>query len=448
MSADATDRGPMNQPPPSNRQPSDYGGGDADRAPGGEGGGRRRRRRKRRGGGGYDRPPQQGAAPPRGPHDGEQVPYVDGRWSGAPGDGGGQPRNGANRYEGGGANGGAPRQGGHGHGQGQGHQGGGGRNRRGKARNNHRQGGGGGGGGKKPNRLKQLFDQLQRGTSIDPHERWHLEREDGEITTRALDLVAPIGRGQRVLIVAPPKAGKTMMLMEICKSITTNHPEASLIALLIDERPEEVTHFKRSTEAEVFASSSDQTAKQHIQITEQALEIAIERVLAGKDVVLLLDSITRLARAQNNLHRGSGRTISGGLGAETMEFPRRIFGSARKIEGGGSLTIIGTALVDTGSKMDNIIFEEFKGTGNTEIMLSRTLFEKRIFPTIDIPKSGTRKEEKLYDPQHLPAIHKMRRVLSAEMPLEAMEGLLHLLYKYPTNEEALEVLNNTVVGKS
>jgi transcription termination factor Rho len=296
------------------------------------------------------------------------------------------------------------------------------------------------GNAKPQERLTRLFDELQRCVSVDPYQRWHLERSDGNQTTRIIDLVAPIGRGQRCLIVAPPKAGKTMMLMDICRSITENHPEAVLIALLIDERPEEVTHFKRSTQADVFASSSDQTARQHIAVTEKAMEQAIENALGGKDVVLLLDSITRLARAQNNARRGSGRTMSGGLDAETMEFPRRIFGAARKIENGGSLTIIGTALIDTGSRMDQVIFEEFKGTGNTEIMLSRQLFEKRIFPTIDIPRSGTRKEEKLYDSGHLPAIHNMRRVLSSYPPQEAMEGLKKVLEKYPTNAQALEVL--------
>lgn len=260
------------------------------------------------------------------------------------------------------------------------------------------------------------------------------------MTPRVIDLIAPIGRGQRCLIVAPPKAGKTTLLLEIARSLEVNHPDAQVFALLVDERPEEVTHFTRSCHAEVIAASSDRTAREHVKTTESTIDRVIEPVLDGEDVVLLLDSITRLARAYNTTLGDSGRTLSGGLDANTMQMPRRLFGAARNIEGGGSLTIIGTALVDTGSKMDEVIFQEFKGTGNTELVLSRQLFEKRIFPAVDIAKSGTRKEEKLYDAETIELMHKVRRVLSSMSPDRAMEGLLKLMAKHPTNHELLHAL--------
>jgi transcription termination factor Rho len=288
--------------------------------------------------------------------------------------------------------------------------------------------------------LRRLFEELQRGTSIDPHERWTLERKDGNFTTRVIDLLAPLGRGQRCLIVAPPKAGKTTLLLEICKSLAENHPDVLVFALLVNERPEEVTHFRRSSHAEVIAASSDQTAQQHVATTENALERIVTPVGQGKDVVMLLDSITRLARAYNTVQGDSGRTLSGGLDANTMQMPRRLFGAARKLEEGGSLTILGTALIDTGSRMDEVIFQEFKGTGNTEIVLSRQLFEKRIFPAVDIGKTGTRKEEKLFAPHQVEQIHKMRRVLASMSPDRAMEGLLKMMAKYPTNDELLSAL--------
>jgi len=288
--------------------------------------------------------------------------------------------------------------------------------------------------------LRRIFSQLQRGTSIDPHERFNLERADGAFTPRVIDLVAPIGRGQRCLIVAPPKAGKTTLLMEICKSIEVNHPAVKVFALLVDERPEEVTHFSRSTHAEVIASSSDRIADEHVKVVEEGIQRVLEPVLEGQDVVLMLDSITRLARAYNTARGDSGRTLTGGLDANAMQTPRRLFGAARNIEDGGSLTILGTALVETGSRMDEVIFQEFKGTGNSEIVLSRQLFEKRIFPAIDIGKSGTRKEEKLHPPEYLEHIRKMRRVLSDMPPDRAMDGLLKLMAKCPTNKELLDAL--------
>ncbi len=254
---------------------------------------------------------------------------------------------------------------------------------------------------------------------------------------RAMDLITPIGRGQRCLIVSPPKAGKTSLLMDVARSVEKNHPEILVYALLVDERPEEVTHFRRGVKAKVYAASSDLSASEHVERAEEAMADLLEHVLAGEDVLLLLDSITRLARAYNNVLEGTGRTLTGGLDAATMQAPRQVFGAARKIEEGGSLTILGTALIDTGSRMDEVIFQEFKGTGNTELVLSRELFEKRIFPCIDIAKSGSRKEEKLVPPALLPRLHMLRRVLAGKKTEEAMNGLLGLLQKYPTNEEML-----------
>jgi len=274
----------------------------------------------------------------------------------------------------------------------------------------------------------------------DPSERIRLESVPEEIETRVVDLITPIGKGQRCLIVAPPKAGKTVLLQRIAQSITRNHPEIHLIVLLVDERPEEVTDMRRSVEAEVVASSSDELARNHIQVAEMALERARRMVEAGRDVVVLLDSITRLSRAYNTEQRGSGRVLSGGIDARTMEKPRRFFGAARKAVGGGSLTVIGTALVDTGSRMDEVIFQEFKGTGNTEIIMDRALFERRIFPCIDISASGTRKEEKLFTPEEHQKVTLLRRALASLRPAEAMQMMTQRLSKYPTNEEFLKDL--------
>jgi transcription termination factor Rho len=296
--------------------------------------------------------------------------------------------------------------------------------------------------------LEILRDLQQAGVALDPIERLILELPPGKgappygdrITGRAIDMIAPIGRGQRCLIVSPPKAGKTRILQVIASAVAFNHPDVGIYALLVDERPEEVTDFRRNTPAQVIAASSDMSIEDHIATTEHAMEVVASQVLEGKDVVLLLDSITRLARAYNAGFEGSGRTMSGGLDSNAMQAPRQIFGAARKIEDAGSLTIIGTALVDTGSRMDQVIFEEFKGTGNSEIFLSRELAERRIYPAIDIPKSGTRKEEKLYPPEIVQRMHLLRRGLAGMAPIEAMTKLLELLTKWKTNEEIFSLL--------
>jgi transcription termination factor Rho len=275
--------------------------------------------------------------------------------------------------------------------------------------------------------------------SIDPNEPFKLESEPERLTTRVLDLLAPLGKGQRCLIVAPPKAGKTTLLKDIAHGINLNHPDVMLFVLLVDERPEEVTDFRRSVEkGEVVASSSDENAESHIHLAEIILERARRLVEIKKDVVILCDSITRMSRAYNNEQRGSGKILSGGIDARTMEKPRRFFGAARNAEDWGSLTIIATALVDTGSRMDEVIFQEFKGTGNTEIVLDRGLFERRIFPAMNIGQTGTRKEEKLLPPTVLPKIHILRRALAGTDPLTAMKMLLEKLQKYPSNDAFLK----------
>jgi len=275
--------------------------------------------------------------------------------------------------------------------------------------------------------------------SIDPNEMFKLETEPERLTTRVLDLLAPIGRGQRCLVVAPPKAGKTTLLKDIAHGINMNHPEVLVMVLLVDERPEEVTDFRRTIEnGAVIASSSDETAENHILIAETVIERARRLVEIKKDVVILCDSITRMSRAYNNEQRGSGKILSGGIDARTMEKPRRFFGAARNAEEWGSLTIIATALIDTGSRMDEVIFQEFKGTGNTEIVLDRGLFERRIFPAMNIAQSGTRKEEKLLPPTVLPKIHTLRRALAGTDPLTAMKMLLERLQKFPTNDAFLK----------
>ncbi|HEX6095529.1 MAG TPA: transcription termination factor Rho [Thermoanaerobaculia bacterium] len=275
--------------------------------------------------------------------------------------------------------------------------------------------------------------------SIDPNEVFKLETEPERLTTRVLDLLAPLGKGQRCLIVAPPKAGKTTLLKDIAHGINLNHPDVILFVLLVDERPEEVTDFRRSVEkGEVVASSSDETADSHIHLAEIILERARRLVETKKDVVILCDSITRMSRAYNNEQRGSGKILSGGIDARTMEKPRRFFGAARNAEDWGSLTIIATALVDTGSRMDEVIFQEFKGTGNTEIVLDRGLFERRIFPAMNIGQTGTRKEEKLLPPTVLPKIHTLRRALAGTDPMTAMKMLLERLQKFPSNDAFLK----------
>ncbi len=275
--------------------------------------------------------------------------------------------------------------------------------------------------------------------SIDPNEVFKLETDPDRLTTRVLDLLSPLGKGQRCLIVAPPKAGKTTLLKDIAHGINTNHPDVTVMVLLVDERPEEVTDFRRSIErGDVIASSSDENAENHILIAETVVERARRLVEIKKDVVILCDSITRMSRAYNNEQRGSGKILSGGIDARTMEKPRRFFGAARNAEEWGSLTIVATALVDTGSRMDEVIFQEFKGTGNTEIVLDRGLFERRIFPAINIAQTGTRKEEKLLPPTVLPKIHTLRRALAGTDPLTAMKMLLERLQKFPSNDAFLK----------
>jgi transcription termination factor Rho len=275
-----------------------------------------------------------------------------------------------------------------------------------------------------------LFNDL---VSIDPTERLELSAGNDKMSMRVLDLIAPIGKGQRGLIVAPPKTGKTTLIEEIAESVADNHPETHLVVLLVDERPEEVTHMRRRVRGEVIASSADQGSDLHLQVARLVLERVKRMVECGQHVVMLLDSITRLARASNRETSRRGKIMSGGVDSRAMEFPRRFFGAARNAEHGGSLTIIGTALIDTGSQMDEVIFQEFKGTGNLEVVLDRKLAERRIFPAIDISKSGTRKEEKLFDPETLPQIHLLRRALAGKKPVEAMELLLKGLSESPDN---------------
>lgn len=277
-------------------------------------------------------------------------------------------------------------------------------------------------------------------TTIDPLEKFTLETSPDIIDTRLIDLVTPIGKGTRGLIVAPPRTGKTTILKQIANAVTTNHPEVEVIVLLIDERPEEVTDFQRSVKAEVVASSNDMDLETHVRLSRFMIERCRRIVECGRDVMVLLDSITRVARAYNSVHGGSGRTMTGGVDARALEIPRKMFAAARNIEDGGSLTILATALVDTGSRMDELIFQEFKGTGNMELILDRKLSDRRLYPAIDIPKSGTRKEEKLFAPKNLEPLRKLRRMMVDLNPIEAMETLQSALKKYKTNDELLAKL--------
>ena len=277
-------------------------------------------------------------------------------------------------------------------------------------------------------------------TTIDPIEKFNLETAPDLLETRIIDLVTPIGKGTRGIIVAPPRTGKTTILKQIANAVTANHPDVHVLVLLIDERPEEVTDFQRSVKAEVVASSNDQDIETHVRLSRFIIERCRRMVEHGKDVFVLMDSLTRVARAYNSVHGGSGRTMTGGVDARALEIPRKMFASARKIENGGSLTILATALVDTGSRMDELIFQEFKGTGNMELVLDRKLSDRRLFPAIDVPKSGTRKEEKLFPAKHLDAIRKLRRTMVDLNPVEAMETLLAALKKFKTNEELLAQL--------
>lgn len=287
-------------------------------------------------------------------------------------------------------------------------------------------------------RDKILFDNL---TPLYPEEKINLEFDPLELSTRALELIAPIGKGQRGMIVASPRTGKTVLLQNLAKAIIHNHPEITLIVLLIDERPEEVTDWQRQVKAEVVSSTFDEPSQRHAQVAEMVLEKAKRLVEHNRDVVILLDSITRLARAYNSIIPPSGKVLSGGLDANALQRPKRFFGSARNIENGGSLTIMATALVDTGSRMDDVIFEEFKGTGNMEVHLDRKLSDKRVYPSFDINQSGTRKEELLVDKEDLNKMWILRKVLSPLSTVESMEFLIDKIKNTKTNKEFLESMN-------
>jgi transcription termination factor Rho len=288
-------------------------------------------------------------------------------------------------------------------------------------------------------RNKIFFDNL---TPLYPQERVRLETTKDNISGRVLDLLTPLGKGQRGLIVSPPRTGKTMLLQTIANSVTTNHPEITLIVLLIDERPEEVTDMQRTVHGEVISSTFDEPAARHVQVAEMVIEKAKRLVEHRRDVVILLDSITRLARAYNTVVPPSGKVLSGGVDSNALQRPKRFFGAARNIEEGGSLTIIATALIDTGSRMDDVIFEEFKGTGNMEVHLDRKLVDKRVFPAIDLNKSGTRKEELLVPKDELNRIWVLRKVLNPLSPVESMELIIDKLSKTKSNSEFLSSMSN------
>jgi transcription termination factor Rho len=293
--------------------------------------------------------------------------------------------------------------------------------------------------GEDPDVYKTLkrFEDL---TVIDPEETLWLETGPEPITTRVLDLLTPIGKGQRGLIVSPPRAGKTIMLEQMATAVGTNNPEVRLMMVLVDERPEEVTHFRRTTGAEVLASSNDQDVKQHVRLSRLAFAKAKAEVEFGRDVVLFLDSLTRLGRAFNKAVPSSGRTLSGGVDIHALAEPKRMFGAARNIEDGGSLTVVATCLIETGSRMDDLIFQEFKGTGNMEVVLSRELAERRLWPAMDVLQSGTRKEERLVSPVDLRKRHLIRRRLAGNRPVEALETLLKAMEKYPSNRQLLDAM--------
>jgi len=290
------------------------------------------------------------------------------------------------------------------------------------------------------NKHKIMFENL---TPLFPKEQMRLERDiksEENITGRVIDIIAPIGRGQRALIVAPPKSGKTVMMQHICHAIAANHPEVELLVLLVDERPEEVTEMQRTVRGDVIASTFDEPAARHVHVAEMVIERAKRLVELKKDVVILLDSITRLARAYNNVLPSSGKVLSGGVDSNALQRPKRFFGAARKIEEGGSLTIIATALVDTGSRMDEVIFEEFKGTGNCEIHLDRRLYEKRVFPSIQLNRSGTRREELLLQPEILQKTRILRQFMYNMDEIEAMEMVLKSMKSTKNNSEFFDMM--------
>jgi transcription termination factor Rho len=275
-------------------------------------------------------------------------------------------------------------------------------------------------------------------TPVNPFEKIKLEQGPKPVTMRVMDLLTPIGKGQRALLVAPPRTGKTMLMQEIAESISMNHPEIKLMVLLIDERPEEVTEMRRNVHGEVIASSMDREVESHVRISQLIIERAKRLAESGQDVVILLDSITRTARAFNKWIGNSGRTGTGGLDVRALDIPRKMFGTARRFDEGGSLTVVATALIQTGSRMDEAIFQEFKGTGNMELVLSRDLADRRIYPAIDISMSGTRREEKLFEPDELESVTMLRRSLVSLSSVEAMEQLIRTLDKFPTNAEFLD----------
>lgn len=290
--------------------------------------------------------------------------------------------------------------------------------------------------GKEPSEWIQV-DEFSRCTPVTPSVRINLAASMKDTSLRIVDVVCPIGKGQRALIVAPPRSGKTILMQQFAHAISTNHPEIELVMLLVDERPEEVTDMRRTVRGEVFASSSDSDRESHVRLARLVLEYTKRKVEAGKDVVLLIDSLTKMGRAFNAVQRSSGRTLSGGVDSRALEIPKKIFGAARALEGRGSLTIIATALVETNSRMDELIFQEFKGTGNMELVLDRDLANERIFPAINIPASGTRREELLFGQETI-AYQTLRRALHRMKPKEAMLTLLKLMQQYPTNRKLIE----------
>ncbi|HEV3168242.1 MAG TPA: transcription termination factor Rho [Isosphaeraceae bacterium] len=280
----------------------------------------------------------------------------------------------------------------------------------------------------------RMFDDL---TAVDPAERIHLETGSEPLGMRVMDLLTPVGKGQRGLIVAPPRSGKTVLLQQLAAAVAKNHPELQLLVVLIDERPEEVTDMRRSVRGEVIASSNDHSTEEHIRLAQLAVDRAKRIAESGGQVLILLDSLTRVARAYNK-GSNSGRTMTGGIDIKALDIPKRLFGAARSFDEGGSLTVLATCLIDTGSRMDEIIFQEFKGTGNMEVVLDRKLADRRVWPAIDIQQSGTRKEERLLDPQTLSRVTLLRRSLAELKPPEAMEALVRQLGKYPSNAEFLD----------